>query len=786
MENIVIYTARSRLSKRWTKKEYTWQGFVKLLSKTTRTDEKYADYMQMTVEDQGSIKDVGGFVGGELLKGKRGKSTIINRYIITVDIDNGKPGIINDINEFMYLEDYEGCMYSTHKHSPENPRLRLVLLLSKPVTPGESEYITRCVGKSIGMDAVDRTTFQPERLMYWPSTSCDGEYIFEIYKGLALDPLEFLKDDWTYRNMWPQHPLESDIPIEASMKLQEDPHSKNGVIGAFCRTYPISSVMHMPIISDVYENTSLEDRYTYLEGSTSGGVVSYDDKFIYSHHHSDPLGFRLLNAFDLVRELVCNGSETKAIKHCLTLEGVSGERASNDYQGDFEDDYEEENLGNTKGNKKPREKKSNREWLKLLKYDDNGKVLPIYKNLKIVLKNKFSLSYDVFRNKFYFDSKKVWNKYSEYLENDDIPQMHIYCETKLRLTVSEKKLENSITAVSKENSFHPVKDYLEGLPVWDGKERMETIFQDYFGHEDTEYIRCITRKFLCAAVHRIMNPGCKWDHMIVLYGATGIGKSSLLRLLFKVSFDDNINLADFKDKTGPEKIQGIWCIEVPEMSGMGKIEVETLKGFITRQEDTYRPAYGRFVETKPRQVVFAATTNSDKILKDVTGNRRYLMVSLPNRNLDQELLKTNVDQIWSEVMTVYKDEKLYIENTTVKKEAENMQNAFLATDGSESYIQDMLEMPVPPNWESMKDLEKRDFIEKYQTGDSKPHKSHAPYYLEYGVSTHEIWFLWMGRDLNKKTNADSQRLALALKSLGFERTNNRRRLQGRQRLYLKT
>lgn len=145
---------------------------------------------------------------------------------------------------------------------------------------------------------------------------------------------------------------------------------------------------------------------------------------------------------------------------------------------------------------------------------------------------------------------------------------------------------NIIDAVAKladDRKRHPVRNYLNNLPEWDGKQRVDTLLIDYLGAEDCECVQQATRKTLCGAVYRVMNPGCKHDTVLVLNGPTGIGKSTLIGKLAGEWFNDSLSLLDTKDKAAAEKLQGYWILEIPELSGMRKTDVETLKGFIARQ-----------------------------------------------------------------------------------------------------------------------------------------------------------------------------------------------------------
>jgi putative DNA primase/helicase len=188
----VISTGNSRKNKFWKEQTVSWEEFVKRLSRTTVTSETQQEYRQMKKYQQDNMKDVGGFVAGKLKDGRRRKDSVINRSMLTLDMDyaDDAEGIAENM-ELLY--GYACCIYSTHKHTPEKPRLRLIIPLSRPVSADEYQAVSRRLAKEIGIELFDDTTYEPNRLMYWPSTSSDGEYFFRAIEGGYLNPDEILK-----------------------------------------------------------------------------------------------------------------------------------------------------------------------------------------------------------------------------------------------------------------------------------------------------------------------------------------------------------------------------------------------------------------------------------------------------------------------------------------------------------------------------------------------------------------------------------------------------------------
>ena len=166
-----IAVGNSRMDKKWKNKDITWEDFISRVKSTIRTTETVSEFRKMSRAQQDSIKDVGGFVGGALREGKRRNGYVLSRSLLTLDMDYAKPEVWEQIEA---LHDFKCCIYSTHKHTSDAPRLRLIIPLKREVTEDEYPALGRMVAKEIGIDLFDDTTYEPSRLMYWPSTPSDG------------------------------------------------------------------------------------------------------------------------------------------------------------------------------------------------------------------------------------------------------------------------------------------------------------------------------------------------------------------------------------------------------------------------------------------------------------------------------------------------------------------------------------------------------------------------------------------------------------------------------------
>lgn len=206
-------------------------------------------------------------------------------------------------------------------------------------------------------------------------------------------------------------------------------------------------------------------------------------------------------------------------------------------------------------------------------------------------------------------------------------------------------VEAAMDADSKQRQFHPLRLWLNNIR-WDGVARLDTWLHKAFGCPDTPYHAAVGAKTLIAAVRRVRHPGCKYDTMLVVEGTQGIGKSKVVRAL---AADDNYSdsmPANLESKDSAMALAGYWIIEFAELQHIVRSEIETIKAFLSRGVDRYRPPYARNIIDVPRQGIVIGTTNENDYLRDTTGNRRFW----PVRALwaDDLWVEANRDQIWAE------------------------------------------------------------------------------------------------------------------------------------------
>lgn len=763
-----IALANSRKAKKWTNRKMLWSAFLKRLEAPIVTEETVAEFAAMPKEKQGEIKDVGGFVAGYLAGGSR--SDVRSRSMVTLDADYADGMLWED---FCRLYDCAAAIYSTHKHTPAKPRLRLIIPLSRDVTPDEYERLSRKIAADLGKERFDGTTHQPTRLMYWPSRSRDGEYLFCRRDGAFLDPSTVSV-------------AEAQPSAAVAPRVQKDPLKKRGLVGAFCRAYSIREAIETFV--PTYQPCDEPNRYTYTAGSTAAGVVVYDDKWIYSHHATDPCSMKLCNAFDTVRlhrfgglDANCPADtppEKRPSYTAMTRLAADDARVRvqmiSDRIAETAADFEAAN-------------DEDDDWRGKLELTDKGRVCSSIANAVRVLQNDPALlgclAYDKFNYRIAVARPLPWraaaDRRGRVWQNSDESCLRLYLEKSYGI-VGRDKIADAVAVVSEQNAFHPILDYLDAL-AWDGVARLDTLLIDYQGAEDTPYTRAVTRKTLVGAVARVRDPGCKMDYMLVLKGQQGIGKSSLAKRLGGEWFSDTISTLE--GKGAYEQLRQAWIIELSELSAMKKADIDTIKQFITKQTDQYRPAYGRVTEVFPRQCIFIGTVNDTRFLRDPTGNRRFWVVACgvtdrPCVNCLTALDDATVGQIWAEADARYKaGEPLYLD-PVLEAQAREIRENYTETDDRQGLVEAYLERKLPENWREMDLYSRRAWLDSDARGTRRRTR----------VCRLEIWCEVLGQSKSNLRAQDSKDIESMLNRLGWYQTGRTQKFgdaYGVQREYTK-
>ena len=762
----------------WTNEDVSWEEFCNRCRRYMTADVTRAEFDKLSKDRQTEIKAMNGaFVGGELKNGVRKRGSVLCRSMITLDLDHVEGDAVSAVESWQDLSQAKALTYTTFKSTQDSLRLRVVIPLKEPVTEDRYEPVARAVANSMDViDYCDPASFSATQLMFLPVYAKDVEACITEYKGEFLDAEEVIKGyaDIEDVDSWPKGKQEE--PLRKQRGASEDPYLKAYPIGAFCRVYSIDDAIDTWLQKN-YEKAG-GNRYHFKGANSTAGALVYDDgKFLYSNHSSDPAFGLNCNAFDLVR-IHMFGKEDATARAGTPFNKLPSfkkmyELALHDTRVirlKLAEDFKEAPITDKEEIKKAIENTS-LDWAEELERDKAGNVKGTLSNLSLIIEKDERLQaikYDLFSDCFSVTGPLPWAHEGKGWKEEDLANLCVYMSKAYGINASANVFTALTATVRNFRAYHPVRDYLLSLS-WDGKKRIEDLLIHYLGADDNELNKAITRKTLVAAVARIMQPGIKYDTMTVLVGGQGIGKSRILRLLGGEWFSDSLTLTDMKDKSGVEKLSGAWISEVAELSGMRKTDSETIKGFITRQDDKMRPAYGHTVVSKPRQGIFVGTTNEeDGFLRDQTGNRRYNIVRVHGKpDLTPEKWDLNEDlvgQLWAEAVCYYKQGESLILSKDLQDQLSRLQDVLLEDDDRIGDLQKYLDTQLPVEWPSMTTIERRDFLNGREF---KPHKGTV---RRVEVCIAEIWAECFECEKAKLERRNSFEIRAMLIKLGWRRT----------------
>ena len=816
--SFMIALCKSRMDNRPVSRKYDWGELGKRLSQPKQTAETVGQYQEWgrqakdktdvirareADKKRGDAKDAGGFVGGESIDGKRSKASFTKRKILTLDADTADAKFWQ-CYKYNY-PDVTTYIYSTHSHTKEHPRYRLVILMDREVLCHEYVMIANHVMATIGRQYFDETCDQPERLMYWPSMPKYGDFFFDEQSGKPLNADKELADYKESDETEERLRIRKEIAVSGNLNPKND---KGGWIGAFNEAHPMIDVLET-ILQEYYIPTDKDNRYTWISGSAWGGLLIYDG-FAYSNDMTDPANDgHLKNPFDMVRIHLFNDpdykvSMEKMFEYCRNdadTKVIMAEMKNNQAQKDF---------SGVEVDERPK-------WKKDLTLNKQGVILATAPNVELILLNDPSLAghikHDDFADADVIDGGVPWrtpeNNNDSYWTDGDDAALRSYIEKNYGISNTQKVSDGKQSALmAKHLHFHPIKERIKGT-FWDGTPRLDTLLIDYLGAEDTPLNRQFTRKTFVAAVARLFNAGCKVDTVLTLIGKQGGGKSTFVRKMAMGFVNDHFRFVTNADpKTNAEQLRKIWIAEIGELQGFRKAEANDIKAFITSNDDFYRDPYNHIPRSHPRKSIFIATTNEANFLKDDTGDRRWWPVSVfvndPTKRLRRDpenadapyLNDDEVLQIWAEAYKYYQDGETWYLTPEMEEQAKAMQTAHSEANGDErrGMVIEYLNTKLPDKWPDW-NLQKR-----LQWLENKDGTIENPVYrytectdqigkvLRSTVSVAEIACECLGVDMNK-IRSESKAIRLIMQTLPdwIERGQQTRiKIYGKQRIYQRT
>lgn len=697
---ITISIGESRKSVSWKSQTLMLSELYDRLALPVRSTETMAEYLQLPKGEQDNRKDVGGFVGGRLNGPRRKAGAVAGRDVLTLDLDNIPPHQADAVIKRVDSLGPGYCIYSTRKHRPDAPRLRVLMPLDRRATAEEYEAVARRTAEWIGMEYMDPTTFEPHRLMYWGSCCADGEWVYYTADKpfLSVDGVLATYDDWRDVVSWPTVPGAEKKAL-SSGKRQQDPTEKGGVVGAFCRTYDVPAAI-AAFLPGTYEAAG-EGRYTFTGGSTTGGAVLYDDdKFLFSHHATDPAGGQLVNAWDLVRlhkfgelddeaapgargntlpsyqAMTSFAREDPAVMELMAREAFTA--ASTAAGADAADREAGVELAKLQG-----EPLSERIIdLALLAWGVTVRVNDIT------------------------GEPEVEGLPPQYLRQAALNVLPVFLSDVLKRigikAASPSAIKERLPAIFARFHYNPVVEMLEAI-VWDGKDRFPAVL-DILGVDHSSFSASLVKKWLIQCIALARNEyasGYGADGVLTLQGPQAAGKTTFFRrLAVKPQWFAEGVVLDKTNKDSQLQATGAWIAELGELDDTMRKEQAWLKSFLTQTEDRIRRPYAVAPEPRPRRTSFCATVNPSSFLWDPTGNRRFWTVQVDHIDLDRllSLPEAWFSQLWAEANTWWAADPQGFRLTReelAQLEAVNEVHRKMQT--AEEEILEMLDLSLPPS-----------------------------------------------------------------------------------------
>jgi predicted P-loop ATPase len=661
----------------WNNTSVTWEGLADHLKrKTVITNETAAEYHALDKAEQGKIKNVGAFMAFALVAGAKSRAAVnIKDAAITIlDADAAQPDLLVKLDK----SGYSYILYSTHSHTPEKPKYRIIFELSRTITDEHYRHINCRMKEIFGPENFCKCSERKNQEMFYPSSPKDITPIFIQVKGRPVD----VDYQLTLPVNWELFPnKDGEIISDYNGFKLGDPRESEGLVGAFNRKYSVAEAIDT-FLKDVYTPTPDTNRWQHVNGTSPGLQLVQTGLYAYSWHstHDVAADGHCHDAFDLVK-VHKFGKDFVAM--CYWISTALPEIAIEASAAAFKETENATAL--IRG-----------EWTRMFLRDNEQNIIPCPQNALLAITHDEKLQgigYNSLKDCIAITDDLPWRAKGDgqWRDTDDV-RLDLYLTLEWQCQFKPRDILGGFTTLYQAHAFNPLHDVLNALPTWDGVSRAETVFIDCLGANDNILVRTVTRKWLSACYQRAFHPGIKFDHMLMLIGEQGIHKSRTIRLLGMGFSSDTLVVADMEDgKKASEKIAGIWIMELGELVGMKKADKEALKSYLSTGCDRYRPAYGRYVIERPRLTCFVGTSNQDEQLTDVTGNRRFWIIKC-----DQFIKEPdNIPQIWAEIKAKYSTEALYLDDNLEALANLNREN-FFVIDEWEIKLKDIIATAQPP------------------------------------------------------------------------------------------
>lgn len=679
-----IVTAPKKDSRHWTPGTVTWDEIRSWLASPADVKE-CGNYMLGTLR-QTTVKHTK--TAPQCHNYHRTKVAVVHRSALSLDIDYPTEDFLTDLDLKL---PYAAAVHTTFKSTALEPRYRLIIPLDRVVAPDEYHAAAGAVMQLLGEGQFDPGSVQAERYMFMPSAGSPEDYYSDVLDG-PLAPADALLTQF--------NPDLSALPAPKPHKNKRDPFGIEGTIGAFNRAY--QDFADLITEYDLPYETAGEERWHLVGASAAAGMSMAAEGLVYSHHSNDPAYGVMCSAFDLAR-LHLYGDLDEGLSpqtpvnrrpsHTAMLETATEDlRVVRELIGsDFDEDMDatadaitgnDWQLGFTRDPRTGTPKDEIGNWDLIARHDPAFRAL-YFNELTMAIETNADLP---------------WRKLTpgrETIDGKDRSSLALHIERTYSIRPPRAYLDDLVNDVAcHSRRVNPVRDYLESLR-WDGKPRMEVCLP---GVTPTTYTRMVARKVLVAAVARMYEPGIKWDHMLILFGPEGLGKSWWVD---KMARGYSSELGPIGNKDTLIALQRSWIMLADESTSLRKSDFDAQKSFITQTADVFRMPYDREAGLHKRHCVIWGTTNDQVFLRRQEGNRRFLIVKSEGKVDFDQLTDHYIDQVWAEAVAAYRaGEKLFIEGEWSEMAAEARED-FTEEDALSGQIQSYMDTLVPENWNQM-------------------------------------------------------------------------------------
>lgn len=750
-----MFTAPNRDSLHWTAGSVTWaelKGWMEAPSKRKAC----GNYVLGVINRSSVIHRKGGMPCDNF---HRTKVAIATRSAITLDVDTPTAGF--EMDAAMLLE-HAYIIHTTYSSTPDHPRYRIIIPLDRPVAPDEYHTAAAALMQTLGESNFDPGSVQPERYMFKPSESEPGFFSYTVREGEPAH-VEDLLDGF-------QADL-SNVPAPKPHKNKRDPFGLAGTIGAFNRAYADFGTLIEEY--DLPYVPSGTERWQLAGATAAAGMGVVQDGLVFSHHANDPAFNQMCSAFDLARLHMYGHLDEKAAPgtpiNRLPSHKAMEETATQDIRVVRElvgADFEQDMAGVADSIEQDN-------WRLSFRLDPrSGTPVDVIGNWDLIAKNDRafkSLYFNELTMSVEADDDLPWRPVtptSATFDGGDRASLALYIEREYHIRPSRTYLDDLIGDRARQDRRNPVRDYLDGLK-WDGVPRVETCLP---GVIPTQYTRLVARKVMAAAAARMFEPGIKWDHMLVLYGLEGLGKSRWVEMIAR---GHSNALGRIGDKDTLLTMQRSWIMTSDEGHAMRQADFNAQKEFITRTTDTFRMPYDREARAHPRHCVIWGSTNEEAFLRRQEGNRRFLIVRCEKQVDFEALTDEYIDQVWAEAVHIYANgENLYLD-TEQSEMAADAREVFTEEDALAGIIQEYISTDVPEEWDAMSPDSRVLWLQNAADGMVTGEEPITR------VCSVQIWVEALGRRYGDHKRTDLLEISAALKALdGWRMLPGRHRMPG--------